>query len=228
MTELSTRKSACVVLVAALVGTCAFATACGRGAQGRDVQTSLTSANAPPPASTAVSSRTIDNAGFVDNGGRTSDSTGRSEMSGMRATEAGSDRPTGTPGSGFPLRIPSRTARTDIGEGAGAATSETGASASSAGGPPSEAVARLARARCDRETSCSRVGPGRAWATQDSCVAKQREGVGPAVSAMSCPRGIDNVQLGTCLNALRGQACTDRRGDLGVLPDCVTSALCAP
>lgn len=228
MIELSTPKSTRLLLVASLLGACAVATACDRGAQGRDVRTALTSANTPPPASTAVSSRTIDNAGFVDNGGRTSDMTGRSEMSGMRGTEAGSERPTGTPGSGLPLQIPSKTARTGIGEGAGAATSETGSSTPSAGGPPSEAVARLARARCDRETSCNRVGPGRASATQDSCVAKQRERVGAAVSAMSCPHGIDNVQLGTCLNALRGQACTDRRGDLGVLPECVTNALCAP
>jgi hypothetical protein len=228
MIELSTRKSTRVLLAATLLGAGAVATACDRGTQGRDVQAALTNANTPPPASTAVSSRTVDNAGFVDNGGRTSDMTGRSEMSGMRGTEAGSERPTGTPGSGLPLRIPSKTARTDIGEGAGAATSETGASTPSAGGPPSEAVARLARARCDRETSCNRVGPGRAWASQDSCVAKQRDRVGAAVSAMPCPHGIDNVQLGTCLNALRGQACTDRRGDLGVLPECVTNALCAP
>ena len=228
MTELSAQKFTRMLLVASLLGACAVATACDGGARGPDARAALTSANAPPPASTAVSSRTIDNAGFVDNGGRTSDMTGRSEMSGMRGTEAGSERPTGTPGSGLPLRVPSKAARTDIGEGAGAATSETGASTPSAGGPPSEAVARLARARCDRETSCTRVGPGRAWATQDSCVAKQRERVGAAVSAMSCPHGIDNVQLGTCLNALRGQACADRRGDLALLPDCATNALCAP
>jgi hypothetical protein len=229
MIELSTPKSKRLFVVASLLGACAVATACDRGAQRRDVRSALTSANAPPPASTAVSSRTIDNAGFVDNGGRTSDMTGRSEMSGMRGTEAGSERTTGTPGSGLPLRIPGKAARTDIGEGAGAATSETGGSKTpSAGAPPSEAVARLARARCDRETSCNRVGPGRASATQDWCVAKQRERVGAAVTAMSCPHGIDNVQLGTCLNALRGQGCTDRRGDLEVLPECVTNALCAP
>ena len=223
----SSTMSAKMALAAALVAGGAVASACDRGEQGR-ARTALTSASTPPPASTVATSRTVDNAGFVDNGGRTSDMTGRSEMSGMRATEAGSERPTGSPGSGQPLPFSRKAARADIGEGAGASLSEPGTSVPSAGAPASEAVARLARARCDRETSCNRVGPGRAWGTQDQCVAHQRERVGVGVSALSCPHGVDNVQLGTCLNALRLQACNDRRGDLEVLPECLANALCAP
>ena len=59
-------------------------------------------------------------------------------------------------------------------------------------------------------------------------MARERERVGDAVSTLSCPRGIDNVQLGTCLNVVRTQACNDRRGDVSVLPECAQSALCAP
>ena len=184
----------------------------------------------PRPDSTAPATRTIDNAGFVDNGGRTSDETSRSQMSGMRATEAGGERPTGTPGSGTPWPFQSTAAPANVGEGAGAASSVRGTDAvPSSGGPVSEAVHRLARARCNRETTCNRVGRDRAWASQESCVVHERERVaGEAESELDCPRGVDSVQLGTCLNAVRAQACDDQRGDLAVLPECAASALCAP
>jgi len=219
------RQKACA---AALLTIGVFALACGREiAPGAP---SLTSAT-PRPEATVPTTRTIDNAGFVDNGGRTSDETNRSEMSGMRATEAGSERPTGTPGSGTPIPIPTPRGAAPPptrGEGAGAASSERGTTVTSTGGPVVEAGERLARARCDRETTCNRIGRGRAWATQDQCFASQRERVGDAVSALGCPHGIDNVQLAICLNALRGQACSDGSGDLSVLPECMASALCSP
>jgi hypothetical protein len=227
MLEPTTTTFARTSLAVALIVTGVVATACDRGEQGR-ARTALTGASTPPPASTGATSRTIDNAGFVDNGGRTSDMTTRTEMSGMTATESGSERPTGTPGSGFPL--PEATgARPTIGEGAGAASSENGTShVPSTGAPLSDAIARIARARCDRETTCNRVGPGRASASQDACVAKQRARAMVDVNPLACPRGVDNVQLGMCLNGLRAQACNDNRGDIGVLPDCLANALCAP
>lgn len=174
--------------------------------------------------------RTIDNAGFVDNGGRTSDETNRSQMSGMRATEAGSERPTGTPGSGTPIPIPTpgRAAPPNRGEGAGAASSEGGKTVPSTGGPVVEAGERLARARCDHDTTCNRIGRGRSWETQAQCFADERERVGEAMPGLGCSRGIANVQLAICLNALRGQACNDRSGDLAALPECMPSALCSP
>jgi hypothetical protein len=228
MPEPTIEVTAEVLLAAALMTIGAATAGCDRGELGRGARATSTSASAPRPDSTVATTRTIDNAGFVDNGGRTSDMTSRTEMSGMTATETGSERPTGTPGSGTPWPFQSSGARPNIGEGAGAASSERGTSVPSAGGPLSEAVGRLARARCDRETACNRIGPSRAWKSQESCVAHQRELVGGDVSALACPRGVDGVQLGTCLNALRGQACDDRRGDLQILPECLANALCAP
>jgi hypothetical protein len=149
-------------------------------------------------------------------------------MSGMRATEVGSERPTGTPGSGTPIPTLSKAAPTTIGEGAGAASSVRGTSVASAGSPAVEASERLARARCDREMTCNRIGRGRAWASEEQCMVRQRERVGDAVGALSCPRGFDHVQLAACLDAVRGQACSDRRGDIDTLPECLASALCAP
>lgn len=52
-----------------------------------------------------TSSRTVDDAGFVDNAGRPSSETARTQMSGMRATEGGGERPTGTAGAGIPVPL---------------------------------------------------------------------------------------------------------------------------
>ncbi|MDB4934003.1 MAG: hypothetical protein JWP87_975 [Labilithrix sp.] len=202
--------------------------ACQRGDAARPASTTTTSAGIPAPQATGTTSRTIDNAGFVDNGGRTSDMLTRTEASGMRATEAGSERPTGTPGSGAPIPI-GPTPPPNIGEGAGAASSVRGTSGPHpSGGPPVEALARFARARCDRETVCNRVGPGASFSTQEACLSEQRERIRSDVDALACPRGIDILQLGTCLTAIRLQSCDDRRVDVEALPDCAASALCAP
>jgi hypothetical protein len=148
----------------------------------------------------------------------------------MRATEAGSERPTGTPGSGTPIPVEATPPQSNIGEGRGAASSVRGTSGRPhpSGGPSVEALARFARARCDRETACDRVGEGRPFKTQDSCVNVQRDRVRADVEALACPRGLDILQLGTCLNGIRLQACDDRRVDVEALPDCAASALCAP
>src|SRR5690606_10395456 len=80
----------------------ALAASCDR-APARDVTTTNAALRGPellPPRS-----QTVDSAGFVDNAGRTSDERSRTEASGMRVTETGSQIPTGTPGSGFPLQL---------------------------------------------------------------------------------------------------------------------------
>ena len=79
----------------------AFALAgCSGTAQVARVATTSSAADAQ---SRPAASRTVDSAGFVDNGGRPSSETARTQMSGMRATEGGGDRPTGTPGAGIPV-----------------------------------------------------------------------------------------------------------------------------
>jgi len=207
--------------------------ACERGDGSRPARTSTTGGLVPRPDATRVSSRTIDNAGFVDNGGRTSDETSRTQLSGMRATELGSERLTGTPGSGAPIPLPEsalpRSVEEVLLEGARSPTSTTREGTRFAADASSiEAVGRLARARCDRESACNRVGEGRLWGTQDACVAQQRERGGQDVVALSCERGFDGTQLGACLNAVRLQPCTDARTALDAVSECRASALCRP
>ena len=47
---------------------------------------------------------------------------------------------------------------------------------------------RAARALCDRETYCGRIGAGKAFESADACMASKRERVGRAVSEASCRR----------------------------------------
>lgn len=199
---------------------CSFAVGCQRSDLDRGAVTTTTTTSARP-ASTATTSRTIDNAGYVDNGGRTSEMTNRTEMSGMRATEVGSERPTGTPGSGTP--IPGQPRRAPEPErGAAAATA-----AVPGNGPPllDDDVARLARARCDRATSCGRVGAGRAFETDSDCMMQQRGRGQDDLGAVSCAGGIDHRQLGLCLAELRKVAC-GASDALDATPSCRATAIC--
>ena len=210
--------------------------ACERTDAGRPAQTTTTAWTVPRPEATGTTKHTIDNTGFIDNGGRSSDMTTRSEMSGMRATEAGGERPTGTPGSGLPLPIPPseppRSLQEALEEGTRSPTDSPRGSRRSTSAPESglspENAYRVARARCDRETACSRVGAGRTWATQDSCVTDQRERVGADFASLSCPRGLAPMELGACLNAVRVRPCTGGAGaELEEVSECLPSAICA-
>lgn len=233
-------------LAAALAALGASMPACSRGNLDRGARTTTSSASTTRPDRRVPQSRTIDNAGFVDNAGRTSEQTNRTESSGMRATETGSERPTGT-ASGLPLPAEPTGARgvsegereNAGGEGPGTAPRVPGAPAAPAapraetgpvatGGPPTEAIGRLARARCDHATACNDVGTGRAWGSQESCVVEQRDQARADVASLGCRRGVDRTQLATCLISIRLQGCDARGVGLDEVPECRTTALCVP
>jgi hypothetical protein len=140
---------------------------------------------APRPGRTPASSRTTDSSGFVDNGGRTSEMYARGEASGMRATETGSERTTGTPGSGLPVAAPLR-ART-AGE---APRTDRG----NPGVPREAVVSRLAEAICDHEAGCGRV-----------CSAEVKEQTRARMSG--CADAFDATAVASCLGAVRRSAC---------------------
>jgi hypothetical protein len=235
-------------LAAALVA----GVSCTSGGLGRGVPTSTTSAWLPRPDATGVSSRTIDNAGFVDNGGRTSDETIRAQTSGMRATEVGSERITGTPGSGQPIPFiepnpPRRGAQrerapdaTDMGQTV-APTTAIGPRPDPTSAPPAattigpgpspaqlDATERIARARCDRQTACDRIGPGRAWGSPEACMAQQRPRTSEEVASLACRAGLDGMQLGACLDAIRGLGCSESAASLDSVGECQPTSVCMP
>lgn len=219
----------------------AGASVLGCGAGAREVGRATTTSSAEEGRRRPAASRTIDNAGFVDNAGRTSTETARTEMSGMRASETGSERPTGTPSSGATVpAIGATGAGATGGEGAGAASSIRGAgSVTTSGAPDETVVARITRARCDHETTCGRVAPARGGAaaprgaepphgSQDACMMHERSRTHEDLSRASCANGFDAVQLANCLTAIRQLDCGARATALEDVQACQSSALCAP
>lgn len=176
---------------------------------GRTVTTAA-SATATPPAS-----RTIDNAGWVDAAGRTSSETNRTELSGMRATEVGAERPTGTPGQGFSTD----TARAVIGE------KPSDRASTGAGIPKTEILGRVLSAYCDRESVCNHVGEGKRWSSTQACETETRPGVLARIDATACERGVQASALAVCLTTLRDRACDDGR-PAEALPECAAERLC--
>ena len=215
-------RSVVVLCSAAVI--VASSVACEKNARDRPASTITYSARAPRPDATATTTRTLDNTGFVDNAGRTSEQRVRTEASGMRATETGSERPTGTPGSGTPIPLGPEGHEPQVGEGAGALGGDDTAAS---GAPGATVVARIARARCDRETACDRVGAGKAFLTGEQCMSSVRGRARADVVEASCERGFDSTQVALCLTTIRQVSCDAPLDSIATLSHCQASALCA-
>lgn len=216
-------RSVSVMLVLA-VASLAVA-ACAKGPEDRPSSTITYSARQTRPDRRLPPTRTLDSTGFVDNAGRTSEQTTRSEASGMRATETGSERPTGTAGSGTALPIDPSTQDEQVGEGAGALGGDDG---KGRGAPGDMLVGRVAQARCDREVACDRVGEGKPFKTTEQCTTSIRNRARADVVAAECTRGFDNAQVGICLTSIRQFRCESTLGAIDAIAQCQSSALCAP
>lgn len=181
-----------------------------------------TSASMRPEARTAHP-RTVDAAGFVDNAGRTSNETVRTEASGMRATETGSEVPTGTPGVGFPIPLEPSPSEFESGERPG----PRGTEPSTPTGAPSEAIAgRLAQALCDRENACGHVGANKSWPSLATCTSGMHPVVRNHLAESACPDGHDLASVSTCLSAIRLEGCDRRVDSVGAVPECAGRSLC--
>ena len=204
------------------LGVLAAAAGCDRARTRGPSGVTTTSASVHPEARTSHP-RTVDAAGFVDNAGRTSSETSRSELSGMRATETGSERPTGTPGTGLPIPIEPETRTMESGERPRPPATGRNTTA----GAPSEAVTgRLTQALCDHENSCGRVGTNRSFPSMPPCASSVRVVVRKDLAQAECPDGHDPAAITTCLSAIRLAACDDAVDGLGALPECDARALC--
>lgn len=212
--------------------------ACGGVADLRRGVTTLTSGD-PRPGAAPNPSRAIDNTGFVDNGGRTSEQWGRGDLSGARATELGGSSPTFT-NTGVPNGA-------DLGRGADrggrgvfsppsfppsgpANAAERAEVMPSAGGSPiadeADVNGRIARAACDHETSCGRVADGRAWKSQDVCMADFRARADAELGRNACV--LDEAAVATCLATIRARPCGQPLERIDELTACRRAALCAP
>jgi hypothetical protein len=213
-------RSASVMLVLGLAGV----VACEKGSGDRAASTITYSARQPRPDQRPSQTRTLDSTGFVDNAGRTSEENARTQASGMRATETGSERPTGSTG-GMPIPVEASGPAPQVGEGAG---SLGGDDATRSGSPGDMLVGRIAQARCDREVACDRVGETKGSKTNVQCTSTLR-GISRAdVVAAQCTRGFDDTQVAMCLTSIRQFPCDARLDAVETLPHCQSSALCAP
>ncbi|HEY8076278.1 MAG TPA: DUF6184 family natural product biosynthesis lipoprotein [Labilithrix sp.] len=180
----------------AVVGACG-----GAGDVGRGAQTTLTSGETHP--SKPPESRTVDSAGFVDNGGRaTEETTARPDTAGVRPTETGSDRPTGT-NTGIP-----NGARTDVRPEAPLAPKTAALQPHGNLSPVAgynDEPGKLGRAMCDHETICNRVGTGRTWGSDDACTSTLRARAISELDAAQCT--LDPSAIATCLAAIRNAPC---------------------
>lgn len=167
----------------------------------RRATTTLTSATVRP-------SHAVDNAGYVDNGGRSMDeSTASTELGGARPTENGGRAPAETP-LGVPIP-----------------------QAGAPGNPRPDTAfddrsQRISRAICDRETFCNRVGTGKTFGSQEECTVQFNKTAKGYIEAASCERGVDDAQLGSCLAAVRQLQCAGEHQTLQGIPAC--RAICNP
>lgn len=150
--------------------------------------------------------RTVDNTGFVGPAGQT-----RSVSAGTGASQIG--RSEGVPPPQREIPGGGETS------GSGAVPGDTSVAV--------EPVARAARALCDRETFCGRVGEGQTFGSADSCMAAMRERVARRGTAEACGNAIRSDRLATCLAAIRAAACEPRNAPpMQAPPACTAEALC--
>jgi hypothetical protein len=156
--------------------------------------------------------RTVDNAGYVDPGGRT------------RQVSAGTGAaPVGTNGGAPPphREEPSGSASAPGTEGAAATPMGPAPAASD----PADFAERAARALCDRETYCDHIGAGKQYESGDACMVEKRDRVRSAISSSSC-REIRGDRISSCLTAIRGAACGPPATRLDPPAACTAPALC--
>ena len=173
----------------------------------------------PPP------SHTLDSDGYVDNAGRTSNERNRTEMSGMRATETGSQFPTGTPGSGFPLPLGPEPRERERERPA----NRWALGAPQPGGASARVVAeKVARAYCDREWSCGRISVEEAWASKWRCLNGVNSRFYEDLGTAGCPDSFDPDVVPACLQAIRQSTCDTKIESMASVPGCTPDTLCLP
>jgi hypothetical protein len=177
-------------------------------------------ASPPTPASLPAPSRSTDAAGYVDDAGRTGNERARTELSGMRATESGSQQPAGTPGSG--LSVP-------LGPEPGGFAFRQQADPSVIPPERDATVARAflisaTRAYCDRERRCGRIGVDQ----RISCLREASTRLGEDVGRAGCRFSLDADLVATCVTAIRSTSCNLTLDGMSTLEPCRTTAMCLP
>ncbi|MDF2698406.1 MAG: hypothetical protein K0S65_6790, partial [Labilithrix sp.] len=89
-----------------------------------------------------------------------------------------------------------------------------------------DAVMRVATARCERELACNKIGQGRAYEDQPSCLERMGELMDQEAGKLSCPPGVDPFAVSACLFDIQKTPCGGALEQSSNLPSCTKSALC--
>ncbi len=89
-----------------------------------------------------------------------------------------------------------------------------------------EVVERISAARCDRDQSCNRIGPGAAYRDREDCMRQTRAMVQRDINPTRCRGGVGEVGLDRCVKSLEAGQC-DMPGQVaGRTAQCDVAALC--
>ena len=91
--------------------------------------------------------------------------------------------------------------------------------------PATEFNERAARALCDRETQCGRVGAGKTLESADACMAQKRHRARRALDAALCSE-VRGDRVADCLAAIRRASCGPAGEPLIPPPECTEHTLC--
>jgi len=68
-------------------------------------------------------------------------------------------------------------------------------------------VERISAARCDRNQSCDRIGPGANYRDRNDCMSQMRALVSRDLNASRCPGGMGEVGVSRCIRSLHDAEC---------------------
>lgn len=88
------------------------------------------------------------------------------------------------------------------------------------------AVGKIVAARCARESACNNVGVDKHYTNPQACTQKIGADMKDDLNAKDCPAGIDQKELGECLEAIRTEQCNNPIDSISRIAACRTSDLC--
>ena len=87
-------------------------------------------------------------------------------------------------------------------------------------------VAKIARARCDREVRCGNVGPNEKFPTREDCVSRTESAKRGDLNSDECTLGVSQSGLVACLDAIREEDCGNPLDSIARLNACRTGNVC--